>query len=166
MTGAQLREAGEADFDAIVQLNLESEHQMSAMPLPRLGELHALAAYRQVAVAANGDVVAFLLAFREGVAYDSINYRWFAARYPSFLYIDRIAVSAACRGQGVGAALYEDLFAFARGQGVAVVTCEFDIEPPNPVSALFHARFGFREVGTQRVGYAAKTVSLQEARLA
>jgi predicted GNAT superfamily acetyltransferase len=45
---------------------------------------------------------------------------------------------------------------------VTRVTCEFDIEPPNPASARFHGRFGFREVGRQNVAYAAKAVSLQE----
>ena len=37
-----------------------------------------------------------------------------------------------------------------------VVTCEFDIEPPNPVSAGLHATFGFREVGQQRRGWRHK----------
>ena len=32
-----------------------------------------------------------------------------------------------------------------------VVTCEFDIEPPNPVSAGLHVKVGFREVGEQLV---------------
>jgi len=39
--------------------------------------------------------------------------------------------------------------------------CDFEIEPPNPVSARFHARFGFREVGQQRVAGGTKAVSLQ-----
>jgi predicted GNAT superfamily acetyltransferase len=43
---------------------------------------------------------------------------------------------------------------------------DFDVEPPNPVSAKFHARFGFREVGRQSVSYADKRVSMQEAPLA
>jgi len=41
------------------------------------------------------------------------------------------------------------------------LTCEFDIEPPNPVSMRFHQRMGFREVGTQWIGDGKKQVSLQ-----
>ncbi len=78
------------------------------------------------------------------------------------MYIDRVVVDTAHRGKGFGTALYADVFAFAAGQGVAMVTCEFDVEPPNEVSRRFHARFGFREVGTHR--YGKKRVSLQEAR--
>jgi predicted GNAT superfamily acetyltransferase len=161
----EFRAAGEADFDAIVRLNLASESLMSAMPIERLRLLHGQAAYHKVAT--EGDqVVGFLLAFREGSPYDSVNYRWFAQRYERFLYIDRIAVAETHRGQGVGAQFYEDLFATARSQGVPLVTCEFDVTPPNPASARFHARFGFREVGSQRVQYADKTVSLQVLELA
>jgi len=42
-------------------------------------------------------------------------------------------------------------------------TCEFDIEPPNPVSASLHAKFGFREVGQQPVAGGKMAVSLQVA---
>jgi hypothetical protein len=52
--------------------------------------------------------------------------------------------------------------AFAREAQLPRVTCEIDVEPPNPVSARFHARFGFREVGRQQYGEHRKTVSLQE----
>ena len=44
-----------------------------------------------------------------------------------------------------------------------VVTREFDIEPPNPVSAGLHAKFGFREVGQQPVAGGKMAVSLQVA---
>jgi predicted GNAT superfamily acetyltransferase len=49
---------------------------------------------------------------------------------------------------------------------VASVTCEFEVIPPNPASSAFHARFGFREVGTHWVAQGRKKVSLQEARIA
>jgi len=133
---------------------------MSPLSPARLAQLHQWSACHRL-VETGGEVAAFLLAFREGCDYDSPNYRWFASRYPKFLYIDRIAVSAAHRGQGWGRALYENLFAFARETGVGAVTCEFDVDPPNPVSERFHRRFGFREVGRQRYGAANKLVALQ-----
>ena len=89
-----LRNATLADFAAILKLNTESEHFLSPLTQPRLAGLHALAAYHRVVVL-DGALLAFLLAFREGVAYDSPNYLWFAAREKRFLYVDRIVVSLA-----------------------------------------------------------------------
>jgi len=115
----------------------------------------------------DGEVRAFLLGFREGSAYDSPNYRWFAGRYPRFFYIDRVVVDASARGRGLGHMLYDDVFAFAAAQGLERVTCEFDVEPPNPVSERFHRQFGFQEVGRQTVAYGGgKSVAMQAIELA
>jgi len=157
-----IREATIADHEAILALNLESEHLLSPMDSHRLSHLAGQASYHRVVVA-DERVVAFLLALREGADYDSPNYRWFSERCPSFLYIDRIAVSASHQGQRLGQALYDDLFASARGQGVAIVTCEFYTVPLNEVSSRFHAKLGFREVGMQWVAEGRKQVSLQIA---
>lgn len=164
MNTIHLRDATPRDHDAILRLNLGSEAFLSPLDAKRLRHLAAQAAYLRVADAGGG-VAAFLLALAPGADYDSENYRWFAARYASFLYVDRVVVAADRQGQGLGRRLYEDLFAFARERGFARVTCEFDVEPANPVSAAFHARFGFREVGSQWVRGGRKRVSLQEAAL-
>ena len=149
------------DFTAIVQLNIESEHLLAPMNRELLGKLHTQAAYHRVACI-DGEVAAFVIAIREGAEYESLNYEWFSARYPSFLYIDRIAVSKAHQGNGIGREMYRDLFQFARSTGVSSVTCEFYIEPMNESSSRFHAQFGFREVGVQWVAQGTKKVSLQE----
>lgn len=159
-----IRECVESDFDALLRLNAESEHFLSPLSLPRLQFLHGQAWYRRV-ICLDEAVRGFLLAFREGADYDSPNYRWFAARYLEFLYIDRIVIGSAARGQGLAAQLYEDLFTRAREQGITRITCEFDVDPPNEASRRFHERFGFREVGSQRVAGGKKAVSLQEVLL-
>jgi predicted GNAT superfamily acetyltransferase len=159
-----IRDAQPSDFAAIVRLNLESEHFLSRMTPARLGQLAAQCAFLRVAEV-RGEVAAFLMAFAPHSAYDSENFRWFRERYASFLYIDRIAVDARQRGGGLGRELYEDLFALARAGGFERVVAEFDIDPPNPVSARLHERFGFREVGVRSVSYAAKRVAMQEAPL-
>ena len=156
----RIREATREDFAAVLALNAESVHFLSPLDGQRLDELHRQAAYHRV-VENGGKVVAFLLAFREGADYDSANYVWFAERYPQFLYIDRIVIAPSQRGAGLGQLLYEDIAAFAAQAGVPWLTCEFDIEPPNPVSMRFHQRMGFREVGTQWLGGGKKQVSLQ-----
>jgi hypothetical protein len=155
-----IRNATPDDFPAILALNAESVHFLSPLDAVRLRLLHAQAAYHRV-VEHEQKVAAFLLAFRQGAGYDSPNYRWFAQHYARFLYIDRIVVDASARGLGFGAQLYEDILMFAAATNAARLTAEFDVEPPNPVSAAFHQRFGFREVGTQWIGGDKKQVSLQ-----
>ena len=85
---AVLRKATPSDFPAILRLNAEFEHFLSPLTPTGLLEIHGLAANHKVIVA-EGEMTAFLLAFREGTDYDSPNYRWFS-RYPIFLYIDRV----------------------------------------------------------------------------
>jgi uncharacterized protein len=155
-----IRDAAPADFPTILALNHENVHFLSLMDAARLRHLDSQSAYHRVLVS-NDIVVGFLLAMREAADYDSVNFQWFARAYPEFLYIDRIALARAAQGQGLARTLYEDLFAFARKTGVARVTCEFDVEPPNPRSERFHRSFGFTQVGTQRVASGQKSVSLQ-----
>ena len=155
-----LRNAHPADFPTLLRLNDESVQFLSPLDLERLERLHAEAACHRV-VEREGQVVAFLMAFREGCSYDSPNYRWFVAQYGEFLYIDRVVVSRDAQDQGIGNRLYDDLFAFARAARVPRVTCEFDIDPPNEVSRRFHERYGFLEVGSQTVANGTKRVSLQ-----
>ena len=159
-----IRTATTADFPHLLHLNEESVHFLSPLTPARLTWLVEAAAYRRV-LEASGEVVAFLLAFREGCTYDSPNYRWFAAHYQHFLYVDRVVVSKAFQGQGAGKLLYDDIFSFARQTGVQYLTCEFDIDPPNEASRRFHQRYGFTEVGSQVVAGGKKRVSLQAVEL-
>ncbi len=159
-TNVMIRDASANDFSAILELNAASVHFLSPLDAIGLRHLHAQAAYHRV-VELQGRVAAFLLAFREDAHYDSPNYLWFTQHYPAFLYIDRIVVDLAARGLGLGIQLYDDIIAFASRTGVTRLTCEFDLDPPNPVSARFHQRYAFREVGRQRVGAGMKQVSLQ-----
>lgn len=159
---SRLRPARHDDWPAILALNQESVQFLSPLPAQRLQMLDRAAALHLVLEAAPG-IAAFLLALREGADYDSVNYRWFARRYPRFLYVDRVVVAPAYRGRGAASLLYEAVFAAARRDEVPWVACEFDIDPPNPASEQFHAKFGFREVGRQSVPYADKQVAMQLA---
>jgi predicted GNAT superfamily acetyltransferase len=159
-----LRTAVAADFNAILALNEESVAALSPLDLERLSRLHARAA-RHCVVVDDAAVVAFVLALRESADYDSPNFQWFVARYERFLYVDRIVVSRNARGRGAGTLLYRDLFEFAAASSVDLITCEYDLDPPNLRSQRFHAKFGFAEVGRQRVAGGRKQVSLQTARV-
>jgi len=111
-----IRDAAEADFAAMLRLNVEAEHFLSPLSLPQLQSLRAQAWYCRV-IRVEGAVRGFLLALREGADYASVNYRWFADRYSEFLYIDRVVIDAVARGQHLAVQLYEDLFARARTEG-------------------------------------------------
>lgn len=124
----------------------------AAVPAVNALGLDGLAAHVpgcDVAVVAHTDdeVLGFLLALAPGAAYASENYRWFAQHRPGSLYVDRIVVAPHAHGRGVGRALYAAVDARARALGLGRVTCEVNLDPPNPGSSAFHARLGFRRVG-------------------
>jgi predicted GNAT superfamily acetyltransferase len=105
-----------------------------------------------------GELDAFLLAFDQDARYDSPNFTWFRARYPRFVYIDRIVVASSARGRGCARRLYGDLFERAVADGHDRVVCEVNQTPPNPASDAFHAALGFLEVGTASVYDGSRTV--------
>lgn len=156
----QIRNAAPEDFAEILALNEASVQFLSPLSLERLTTLHAHAPYHRVVATSDG-VQAFLLALREGSDYDSLNYRWFSARLPAFLYIDRVVVSPSAQGRGYGKRLYQDLIAYAEQNAISPITCEFDIEPLNTASQRLHQAFGFAEVGSQYLGATGKRVSMQ-----
>lgn len=157
----RVRDLAPTDHGRVLALNAADVEKLSPLEPASLASLLSQAALARVAILDDG-IAGFVIALREGADYRSENYRWFAARYPKFLYVDRVVVSATHRGHGVARALYADVFAHARHAGIAIVACEYDVEPANPASARFHASQGFREVGTQGLA-AGKRVSLQVA---
>ena len=148
------------DHDHVLALNHESVHFLSPIDPARLQHLLQESALHLV-VENEGSVIAFLLAFTKSADYDSVNYTWFEERYPSFLYIDRVVVSQSLQSKGAGSTLYQAVFSYAKEHGISMVCCEFDIDPPNPISEQFHAKMGFHEVGKQSLGNAKKWVSMQ-----
>jgi predicted GNAT superfamily acetyltransferase len=141
-----IRPLARADYDWVLRLSAENEVETSHLDEAALDALVRESCYARVA-----DRDAYLICFAPGAAYESPNYRWFCARYPSFVYVDRIVVSSLARGKGVARALYEDLFAYAKQAGAVRVVCEVNSDPPNPGSDAFHARMNFVEVGRARL---------------
>jgi len=142
------------DRAAILALNNAHAVELSWLTAERLHELLARAFHaRQVGAAA-----AFLLAFDQDADYDSPNFLWFRARYPRFVYIDRVVVAPAARGRGLARRLYDDLFAQVRAAGHTLVVCEVNAAPPNPASDAFHAALGFTPVGEADIHGGSKTV--------
>ena len=154
-----IRDLARRDWPEVLRLNEESVHFLSAMDEVKLEKWSAAASYFRV-VELDGKVAAFLLGFRKGDDYDGVNFAWFAQRYSDFLYVDRIVVAPDYRGRKLADLMYDDFEAFARDRGIRHLTCEVNVEPPNPVSLRFHEKRGFREVG--REAYTGKTVAMLE----
>src|SRR3954469_15171439 len=140
--------------DAVLALNNAHAKELSWLAPERVQYLapHAFAA-RKI-----GAVDAFLLAFDQDAPYDSPNFLWFRARYPRFVYVDRVAVATAARGRGLARMLYSELFDEATHAGHDRVVCEVNSRPPNPESDAFHAALGFIEVGRASVHNDSKDV--------
>ena len=105
-----------------------------------------------------GEADALLLAFDQNAAYENLNFEWFRGRFARFIYIDRVVVAPAMRGQGLARELYKALFGRAASLQHSQVVCEINLDPPNPASDAFHASLGFEQVGQAVLPRAGKTV--------
>jgi predicted GNAT superfamily acetyltransferase len=153
------RAAHTTDLAAIHALNQAAVPAVSAIPMADLAWLLEHAAYCPV-IERDGEIAAFLLALRPGLAYTSGNYAWFSTRYADFYYIDRLAVAPAWRRQGLASALYGDVERAARAVRAPRLACEVNVRPYNAASLAFHERQGFVEVGRQDTDSGAKTVAM------
>ena len=107
--------------------------------------LHALAIDNE-----HGEVCAFCITFDPNAPDAGDNHRWFAERYESFVYLDRIAIDSDYRNRGLGVQLYQSVEnMMLQSSEHSMLCCEVNLKPPNPGSLRFHHRIGFTEVGQQ-----------------
>jgi uncharacterized protein len=152
----------QADISAALSLNNAYAKETSLLDEASLSLLLEMAFYARGVDHGAG---ALLIAFDETAPYDNPNFRWFKQRYQRFIYVDRILVAAAQRGQGIARRLYEDLFAAALQAGQTRVVCEVNLDPPNPASDAFHATMGFVEIGQAAIHNGTKIVRYFEKML-
>jgi predicted GNAT superfamily acetyltransferase len=152
-----LRPLRDTDVADVLTLNEANVVKLAPMDEARLHELRALADRFDV-LEVDGAFAGFVVTFAPGAAYDSENYRWFAARHRSFYYLDRIVLHEDFRRRGLGGFVYDEM------ERVAALYQRLDLEvnlvPRNEVSLAFHARRGYVEVG--RLGDEDHVVSLLE----
>lgn len=158
-----IRDVAPADLVALQAINEAAVPEVNSVSVATLERFTREAVHFRVATLAGG-LAGFLVAFAEGAPYESPNYRWFATRYPVFVYIDRVAVAADYRRRGVGGALYADVAAFAASRA-PLLACEVNLRPRNRISLQFHAHRGFRQVASQNTERGTKTVALMTRRL-
>ena len=158
----ELRPITESDVPLLRLINNDA---YPAVPRATGDEMSALvdnASWGLVATQAD-EIAGFVLCFEPGVDYNSENYRFFESTFDSHFYIDRIVIAKPFRGAGLGAALYESVFDEAKKRSANNVTCEVNLDPPNPVSIAFHRRMGFSDVGTQDTKGGSVLVQLMAA---
>ncbi|MEO6065901.1 MAG: GNAT family N-acetyltransferase, partial [Lysobacterales bacterium] len=89
-----LRDARETDLDQLLGMNNAAGAAILPIDGARMRHLFREAAYFRVAQI-DDHLAGFLIGLDADADYDSSNYRFFAERYESFTYIDRIVIAAA-----------------------------------------------------------------------
>jgi len=156
-----------ADLPRVLEINNANTPGVSELTLSELETdikncLHALAIDNE-----HREVCAFCITFAQDAPDAGDNHRWFAKRYESFVYLDRIAIDSDYRNRGLGVQLYQSVeYEMLQSVEHSMLCCEVNLEPPNPGSLRFHQRIGFTEVGQSipeyanyRVSYLSKSVS-------
>ena len=155
-----IRHALKKDCEKILLLNQKDVEMLSPLDTDLLTKMDGLCELFDV-IEIDGEVAAFILAFRDRCEYWSDNYKWFQDNCSNFIYIDRIVIDESFRRQGLAQKLYEHVFEHAKSEGCDLVCAEIDIEPEyNHSSMNFHKKMGFKEIG-KRLSKKTITVSLQ-----
>jgi predicted GNAT superfamily acetyltransferase len=136
------------DVARVLEINNANTPGVSELTLSELETdikncLHALAIDNE-----HGEVCAFCITFAPDAPDAGVNHQWFADRFESFVYLDRIAIDPTYQNLGLGVLLYQSVEQqmIASAQH-SLLCCEVNLEPPNPGSLRFHHRIGFAEVG-------------------
>jgi len=143
-----VRDIETADLPRVLAINNANTPGVSELTMIELAtdlknSLHALVIDNE-----HGEVCAFCITF-DPIAPDAgSNHQWFAERYKSFVYLDRIAIDSSHQNRGLGALLYQSVEQYMLNSAEhSLLCCEVNLEPPNPGSLRFHKRIGFTEVG-------------------
>ena len=144
-----IRELSSSDFDEVLRMNNENVPAVSYIEIDELMKDLRLA--KHALVVGGESVRGFCTTFSSGIEEDlGVNYAWFSARYPDFVYLDRVVIDAPYRSQRLGEALYREVEHRILAEGAtSLFTCEVNLQPRNEGSLRFHARLGFEQVGEQ-----------------
>jgi hypothetical protein len=153
-TGIALRGPEPEDLDALLALSNAHAREIGIFTRHAFAELVAMSFRTRMTPTRD----AFLIALADRAPAIAPNYRWFAARFERFVYVDRVVVAERARGRGLGRLLYRDLMEAALNADHTTICCEVNVDPPNPVSDAFHAALAFAEIGRAFLPDRGKTV--------
>ena len=138
------------------EVQLKSIYDLNQANTPKVGPLESinhlkklieLSAYNLL-VQDDDEIVGFIICMREGSAYGSENYKFFTQRLKKFLYVDRVAIDEQHRREGLGQAIYKEIFTKASYDDLPIAL-EVNTQPINQPSLDFHAKMGFDKVGAK-----------------
>jgi len=161
-----MRSYEEADAQAVLAINAECVPEVGEMDEEKLAYFVGAAGLFLVETSDDDAVVGFLIGLDEtATEYGSNNYAFFRGRNDEFGYVDRIAITEAGRGKGIGQSFYNAFEAWTYGHGKRILAAEVNTVPDNPPSHRFHLAFGFTEVeranpygGEEEVAYYEKAL--------
>ena len=156
--GYHISKTNTIDLPHIHNLNQGALPTVSSITIYDMSQFLEMADYFRV-IKVKNNIVGFLIALTPGKDYHSPNYKWFEKKYSQFMYVDRIVIDPSFQTRGLGRAFYDDLKIFSQ-RYTPIITCEVNLKPKNEGSLLFHKKYGFEQVGTQKTERGKKEVSL------
>ena len=138
---------------------LNSIYDLNQLNTPEVGSLDSIEhlkylltiASKNFFVLLDNEIIGFIVCFREGSSYSSLNYKFFSKNETKFLYIDRVVIKDTFRRKGVGLNLYQYIESIAMEKNIPLC-CEVNTKPLNKASINFHTNFGFKEIGNYDSG--------------
>ena len=132
----------------VLRINAAAGVAVCRLDARELSRLAAISPFHLIALADDGKVLGYLLAFSRDDGYDGEEFLALRSAIDEpFLYIDQVAIDSRLAGTGIGRMLYGALAQRGRELGAKVLCCEVNTSPPNPGSLAFHGHLGFRKVG-------------------
>jgi predicted GNAT superfamily acetyltransferase len=139
MTDIIIRAMTASDIEVVWAINQENIPAVGEETVEVLADLLSMSLFSLVAEADNV-VVGFCMVLGPQTQYRSPNYLYFCERYDDFIYLDRVAVTSAFQGLGLGAALYREVEKLSQS---TLFVLEVNTKPRNEGSLRFHTREGF-----------------------
>ena len=138
MTDIIIRSMTASDIEAVWAINQENIPAVGEETVEVLADLLSMSLFSLV-VEAEKVVVGFCMILGPQTQYQSPNYLYFCERYADFIYLDRVAVTSAFQGLGLGAAMYREVERLSQSTLFAL---EVNTKPRNEGSLRFHTREG------------------------
>jgi len=144
VTGPLLQPLRHDDHDDVLALNERHQHLTAPLDADRLLHLDSVGTVE--VIRDEGRFAGFVVTMAGDADYDSGNFGWFAERYDSFCYLDRIVVHEDFRRRGLAGRVYDEVEARV-GRTAPLLALDVNSDPPNVESLAFHAARGFEQVG-------------------
>lgn len=160
-----IRPLAPTDCEEILRINAESQPGVAHLDRAEFERLVGLKNEHLVMEGPKGGLVGYLLAFPSDTPYDGAEFILLTkTSLGPFIYIDQVAVGATERRTGAAARLYQATEAAALRRGIQELSCEVNLNPPNPGSLAFHRSKGFNQTSVMDT-QDGRTVALMSKRL-